>query len=195
MVKKLTGKKVTVIEDELNIKGGGLYAYFPFESLDKKGKGVFKIGMAINFKSRTEQYHTYFPLGVYMIAFLENPPLQRSTRHRKVEETTKKSYYLKIEKFVFDYIDKNGGKRIFSTTRVKNPELETNKGETEFSYTNEQTIHEAFTEAKEKYGGNLKLFYLEGLDAETNKFTSINQIAKEREKDTPNYQGKIIFHT
>lgn len=63
------GKKVTILNDELKIKGGGLYCYMPFEKLDKHKKAVFKIGLAIDFNSRTEIYHTYYPNGVYMVAF------------------------------------------------------------------------------------------------------------------------------
>jgi hypothetical protein len=185
-------KKKTVVRDELELKGGGLYAFMPFERLDKQKKAIFKVGMAINFNSRTEQYHTYFPLGVYMVAFLENPPVPRKTRTQ--EERTKKSHYLKIEKFILDYLDTNGGKRIYSTTRVKNPNLN-KEGETEWIYTNEDLIHTAFTEASKKFGGNLKLYYLEGIDPATNKFASINEIAKANEKATPNYTGKIIYHT
>ena len=53
-------KKYTIIRDELNLKGGGLYCYLPFGNLDKHHKAIFKVGLAMNFNSRTEQYHTYF---------------------------------------------------------------------------------------------------------------------------------------
>ena len=113
----MSKKKKTIVRDELELKGGGLYCYMPFEHLDKHHKAVFKIGMAVDFNKRTEQYHTYFPLGVYMIAFLEDPPIPRTTRRNKTETPTK-AHYLKIEKFIFDLVDKNGGERIYSTTRV-----------------------------------------------------------------------------
>ncbi len=186
-------KKQTIVRDELNVKGGGLYAYMPFERLDSYHKAVFKIGMAADFNKRTEQYHTYFPLGVYMVAFLENPPVPRNTR-RNQNETPTKAHYLKIEKFVLNYLDKHNAKMIHSTTRVKNPNVD-KEGQTEWVYTNETLIHEAFTAAKKQFGGKLKLFYLEGLDPVTNKFTSINDIAKANEQSKPNYTGKIIFHT
>jgi len=186
-------KKVTVIKDELDLKGGGLYCFLPFERIDKSKKAVFKIGLAINFNQRVEQYHTYFPYGVYMVAFLENPSIPRVLRS-KPKETPTKQHYLAIEKFIFNKVVENGGKRLHSTTRVKNPNNK-KEGETEWVYTNVDIIHLAFIEAEKKYGGNLKLFHLEGIDPTTNKFTSINQIAKENEDTKPNYSGKIIYHT
>ncbi len=187
-------KKATVVRDELNLKGGGLYCFLPFERIDKNKKAVFKIGLATNsFNTRIEQYHTYFPNGVYMVAFLENPPVPKRLRSRP-NETPKKQHYLAIEKFIFDNVVDNGGKRLYSTTRTKNKNAN-NEGETEWVYTNEKIIHNAFNDAKDKYGGNLKLFYLEGLDPDTNKFTSINEIAKANENTRPNCTGKIIFFT
>lgn len=186
-------KKITVVRDELELKGGGLYCFMPFERIDKKKKAVFKIGLATNFNSRLEQYHTYFPNGVYMVAFLENPPLPKVLRS-KPKETPTKQHYLAIEKFIFNNVVENGGKRLYSTTRVKNPNAD-KEGETEWVYTNEVIIHNAFLEAKKKYGGNLKLFYLEGIDPNTNKLTSINELAKQLEDKTPNYTGKIIYYT
>lgn len=183
-------KKKTVIRDELELKGGGIYCFMPYERLDAKHKAIFKIGMAINFNSRTESYHTYFPLGVYMCAFLEDPPVPRKTRTR--EERTKKSHYLTVESFILKYIDAHGGQRIMSTTRTRNKNAN-KEGETEWTYTNEDVIHEAFTEAHKKFNGKLKLFYLEGLDPESGKFTTINDIAKSNEQTKPHYAGKIIF--
>lgn len=185
-------KKKTILRDELKITGSGLYCYMPFERLDKNKKAVFKIGLATNsLNQRLEQYHTYFPLGVYMVAFLENPPIPKKLRSKE-KETPTKQHYLAIEKFILNYIDEHGGKRIFSTTRIKNKN-HLGEGETEWEYTNEKIIHEAFSEAHKKFGGNLKLFYLEGLDPETNKLTSINDIARANESEKPNYAGKIIF--
>ena len=188
---KNTDKKHSVIRDELKLSGGGLYCFMPFNRIDKHKKAVFKIGLAINFTHRTENYHTYFPNGVYMVAFLENPPIPRTTRSQKGK--SRKEHYLAIEKYLFNHVIENGAKRIYSTTRTKNPN-EKKEGETEWVYTDEITIHEAFTDAKTKYGGNLKLFYLEGIDPETNKLTSINQIANEEEHSSKqHYTGKIIY--
>ena len=188
MVKNLTGKKVTVVRDELNIKGGGVYCFMPFSTVDVHGKAIFKVGMSMDFSSRTEAYHTYFPLGVYMVAFLQEPRLV-STRRKKV---TRRQVFLKAEKWIMDYIEKEGAKRVKSTARVQNANVD-NEGDTEWFYTDENLVHEAFTEAVKKFGGEKHLFYLEGYDPETGKLTSINKIAAQDEKRKPNYTGKIIY--
>jgi hypothetical protein len=156
----MSRKKVTVIRDELKIKGGGLYAFLPFDNLDKNHNAVFKIGLALNLNKRVEQYHTYFPQGVYMIAFLEDPPIPLTLRHKK--GPTRKEHYIKIEKFILKFIDNNGGKRIHTTARVINPNVE-RKGETEWEYTNDDIIHKAFEAAKKKFGGTLNLYKLRKL--------------------------------
>ena len=159
-MKNKTGKKITVI-DELDIKGSGLYCFLPFERLDKHKKAVFKVGIATrSYNSRVEQYHTYLPKGVYMVAFLENPPLPPTLRNT-TKQVTLKMRYLEIEKFIVN-----------------------NEGETEWVYTNEDTIHKAFREASAKFGGTVKTFTLE----------SINDNAKENENKKPNYVGEIVFH-
>jgi hypothetical protein len=139
-----------------------------------------------------------------MVAFLEDPPIPKLTRSNKtkiyIEETNtykfpdaKLTQYIKIEKFILKYLDTHGGKRIHSTARVRN-ENEQRQGETEWIYTDEHSIHEAFTEAQKTFGGKTNLFYLEGLDPDTNKIIdSINRKAKEKENTRPNYTGKIIY--
>ena len=186
-------KKYTVIRDELKIKGGGLYCFLPYANLDKFHKSIFKVGLADNFNKRNEQYSTYFPLGVYFVAFLEEPRVPMKLRKDR-KGITKKEQYIKIENFIMNYIVNHNGKRVYSTTRTKGLN-DKNEGETEWFYTNEELIHDAFNEAHKKFGGDLKLFYLEGFDEKTGKFTSINEIAKEDEKTKPNFVGKIIFRT
>ena len=105
--------------------------------------------MSMNFSSRAEQYHTYFPLGVYMIAFLENP-IQSVTRNN--HQLTKQEYFLKVERWIMDYIENNGGQRIYSTARVHNANV-AKEGQTEWFYTIENLIHEAFVETEKKFNG------------------------------------------
>jgi hypothetical protein len=191
---KNTGKKVVVLRDELNISGGGLYCLMPYETLDNKGKAIFKIGLAVNFDKRFEAYHTYFPMGVYYEAFLVNPPVREVKTRTMTKLTTKTSKYLEIEKFIIDdIVAEKGSQRISSTTRIKNKN-EDEEGMTEWVYTNEITIHEAFLKAEKKFGGKTHLFYLDGLNPETGKLQTINDTSKERAKDNPLYTGKIIFH-
>lgn len=174
--------KYTVIKDELKLSGGGLYCFMPFEKLDKHKKAVFKIGLASgDLSKRTENYHTYYPLGVYMVAFLNQIPTRKYLRSMK-KDMTAKELYLEIEKFIFDAVIKNGGKRLHSTTRVKNKNDKL-EGQTEWVYCSENDIHNAFLEAQLKFGGNLNNFYLDG----------INDTAKQSEKHNPKYKGEIIF--
>jgi hypothetical protein len=180
---KNTGKKISVVSDDLNIKGSGIYCFLPFERLDIHKKAIFKIGITTSlFSKRLEGYHTYFPLGVYMVAFLENPIIPKVTRSNPKKDLLLKTY-LEIERFIFSDIIKHGGERIYSTTRVKYPN-ERNEGETEWIYCNQQLIHNAFQKAKEKYGGIKHQFHLDG----------INQIAKRNENSKPNYIAEIVFH-
>lgn len=192
MPKNKTGKKISVVRDELNIKGAGLYCFLPYNRLDNH-KAVFKIGMTTtSFTNRLESYHTYFPNGVYMVAFLENPLIPKTLRSNQ-KGTPKTQHYLAIEKYTINYLVNHGSKRIYSSTRIKNKNAY-GEGETEWIYGNVETIHKAFQEAEKKYFGNLYLYYLEGLDPNTGKFTSINQEADESESKKQIYTGKIIFH-
>lgn len=191
-----TGKKVMILRDVLKVtkhNSGGCYALMPYESLDRKGKAIFKIGMSTSsMDKRMDTYHTYFPEGVYYTAFLIDPPVRNQQTRTMSKITKKKSKYLEIEKYIIDYILKQPGtKRVYSTTRVRNVNEE-NLGETEWVYCNEKDIHEAFTSAQEKYFGKIHLFYLEGLDPETGEFSSINDKAKEKAKEQL-YTGKVIF--
>lgn len=186
----MSRKKETVLDDILRITGKGLYAIMPFEKLDRKKKAVFKIGQTTSFRNRFDQYHTYFPKGVYYVAFLQNPPIPKPTR-RNPDETPTVSQLLKIEKFILNRIEDLGGEPIYSTTRVQNQNQD-KEGKTEWIYTNEQSVHIAFQDAHKKFGGQLHLFYLEGFDPLTQEFSSINDNKNETQK--PNYIGQIVYH-
>ena len=95
-------KRITFLKEN-NITGGGVYCIYPFSSLDKKGKGVFKIGVAnSSFYNRCEsQYHTFFPMGFQYKALLERPTLKN-----KVNET-REAYYDRIKKEIYDRVVKD----------------------------------------------------------------------------------------
>ena len=122
------------------ITGSGVYCFFPFDQLDDKGFGVFKIGMTTNFDNRIRNYHTYMPKGVFYKCFLKNP-----TKKREGMDTP--SYYIKIEKEIFSDVQQNGGKVITMDIRKHNYD------ETEWIYANEEKIEDSFDKALEKYGG------------------------------------------
>ena len=154
------------------IKGSGIYAFFPFDQLDDKGFGVFKIGMSGNFDNRIKNYHTYLPQGVYYKCFLKNPSLKKNGFDTF-------SYYVKIEKEIFNDIKLNGGIVISSSIRKHN------NGETEWIYANEKMIEDAFDKAYEMYGGknsDLEIGTLKHLQRQRAKF--------ERNKI---FKGEIYF--
>lgn len=164
-------KKNTVLNDELGIKSNGIYCIMPFERRDKNNKAVFKIGMAIKtINRRMENYHTTFPMGFYYVAILEQPTKKRSLRDIY-------TYYREIEQFIFKYITDEGAKRITSTTRINSG------GNTEWFYTDEDLIHEAFVKAQNIYGGKIDLSSLDG----------INKNAKKNEARKKKYLGEIVF--
>lgn len=68
---KVTVKKYDVAHDELFLKGkNGLYCLLPFEKLDRKKKAIFKVDMTSqDVASRIENYHSYYPLGLYICFF------------------------------------------------------------------------------------------------------------------------------
>ena len=121
----------------------GLYCFYPFDALDKDGKGIWKIGLATNISKRLQQYHTYFPAGVYGKCFLSKPDL-----FRKVGEAdTLKKYLLTIEKFIFERLKKGGSIQI--------KKYDDSRQFSEWVYTNEKTIEKAFEEAQDEFGGKL----------------------------------------
>ena len=148
--------------------------------------------MATNFNNRTEQYHTYYPLGVYFVAFLEEPRIPIKTRGKNA--ITKKEQFIKVENFIMDYLTTHKAVRIHSTTRTINQNAN-KEGQTEWFYTDEHLIHDAFFEANEKFGGDMELFVLEGTDKTTGKKTSIKKQFKMDSQKVPHYTGQIIYKT
>ena len=98
--------KYTVANDELKLKHkSGLYCFMPHERLDKSNKAVFKCGMTTqDFADRIENYHSFYPLGVYMCYCLTVPRLKRGQ--------DKETLIREMEKSLFKGIDTEGGKRL-----------------------------------------------------------------------------------
>jgi len=172
---------------------GGLYSILPFERLDKDKKAVFKVGLADSFDKRFEGYHTDFPLGFYYKNLLASPKkgireFQTDTRGLKLSQDAKrnlrtndrKRYYRKIETAIFKDIEKHGGDRVKSTTRIRN--ADENGGDTEWFYTDEKTLDDAFKNAYKIYGGrNLE-----------NSLSHINRTATKNKREAT-YTGEIHF--
>jgi hypothetical protein len=168
--------KYTVIGDELNHthSDGSVYCFMVFDYLDARKKAVFKIGMTTTkLPKRVEQYHTYFPNGITLVAVIENPtkdlPLKTKAKNRGM-------HYEKIEKYIMDDIVKNGGFRINATTRIRKG------GDTEWVYTDLATIHKAFQKAQKIFGGEFTPY-------------NLNDFHKEIETATKkkHFMGQYIF--
>jgi hypothetical protein len=210
--KNFTGRKMKVAQDILKLKGrGGCYCFMPYENFDDNDKALFKIGMSLDLKSRIDEYHTYFPEGLYHVAFLVDPEVEEWSIEKKEEwrinanlkkfskndiiKAMKTQKYKEIEKFLFDHVSKNDGRRLHATVNVRNADPITRKGATEWFYTDAGLIHEAFTNAEERYGGEKILYHFSGLDPDTGEnVESINELAEKRKRMFPNYSGNILFN-
>jgi T5orf172 domain len=164
------GKHAYKHEPRDSVTGGGVYAYLPFDNLDKDGKSIFKIGMTTNFHKRENNYHTSLPQGVWRAATLQNPT--EKAYSGKTEEDLA-AHYVKIEKKIFKDIRDYGGKVL-----SKNHRRKYNEGETEWIYTNEDNIEKAFNVAEDKYGGHLTI-------------GTLNKLPKEKDAT---FVGKIYFY-
>ena len=72
-------KEYNTCHDELFVKyKNGLYRSLPIEKLHNNKKAVFKVGMTTqDLSSRIENYHSFFPMGVYIVFFLSYPRIER----------------------------------------------------------------------------------------------------------------------
>lgn len=169
-------KKHVVVRDELKVNGHGLYAFTPFESNDKHGKRVFKVGLSMDISKRIDGYHLLFPDGVHLCAFLHDIPTRHATRKHQAE--TKLTTMLKAEKEMIDFIVTQGGVQIRSTTRIK--AANDQGGKTELMYTSIDVIHNAFEHIRQQFGGKMILF-----DLNTNKVPRQTQNT---------YVGSVVIH-
>ena len=137
---------------------GGVYALYPFDSPLVRKKGVFKIGMALNFDRRLHQYDTGSPAGVYVVAYLKNPlkGVVLTGLSREQQKVVMTKHYKVVEKFIQNYITENGGKNHLMQIR--------NNGKTEWFHCHIDLLDEAFEKAKKKYGGILSLFEIEKME-------------------------------
>ena len=165
------GKHAYNHEKRDRVEGGGVYAYLPFDNLDKDGKSMFKIGMTTNFHKRENNYHTSLPQGVWRAATLQNPTKKKSYSGKTEKDLV--AHYTQIEKQIFKDIRHAGGKVLSKDHRRKY-----NEGETEWIYTDEKNIESAFDSAYLKYGGRLTIGTLNKLP---------------HEKDAT-FVGKIYFY-
>jgi len=168
-------KRSVLSEEGFKKSDGGIYAYMPFENLDKHKYGLFKIGLAESLEGRLDGYHSYYPLGVYLAAILKNPRVPRGEK--------KSDAYKKVEKFIHSKLeDDRTVTRIYSTTRNLHMKNDDGRGRTDWFYASMRHILDVFDEAQEIYGGEV---YERHLD-------DINKNYKEN-KAKKHYEGKIVY--
>lgn len=161
-VTKPSGARVQVVRDVLKITGSGLYAVCPFMNQDKRGRMAIKIGMSTRLSDRVESYTLSYPAGVYCLAFLNKIRVPIGTRQTPSVE--RRVYLQQMETFVFNHVIEHGGKRLYSTARVRQPN-ERQEGITEWVYSDVDTIHKAFIACAEQFSGEPDLYYLKGVDS------------------------------
>jgi len=171
---------------------GGLYAILPYEKLDANKKALFKVGLADKYNTRFESYHTYYPLGFYYKNLLLNPnknlnEIRNTTmanfkkshegrptpqQREAIKKTSNSKNLISAEKAVFAEIQELGGRRLRTTTRVK--DMNELGGVSEWFYTNEKTLDDAFEKVNDKYGGKLYSTHLKKINANAiqNKYNS-----------------------
>lgn len=189
---------------------GGIYAILPYERLDKHKKALFKVGLANNFARRFDQYHTYYPFGFYYKNLLANPVLKQeqfytAPHHEEgkrptVEEReharyiSRQKYLHSIEKHIFADIEKEGGDRLLTSTRVQNADKKKSKfGETEWFYTDEKTLDHAFDDAFKIYGKNNQSTNYSKSLSQINKNADRTQKQNEKDKSSPFYNAEIHY--
>ena len=156
-----------------------MYAILPYDKLDKHGNALFKVGQADSFRKRIEQYHTYYPNGVYIKSLLKNPRTQfKRDENNKRINISLKQYYNKVESFLHKDIVEKGGKQLRSTTRIADSKNHSEGlGKTEWFYTNQHVIDDAFNDTNNKFGGSVYNAHLNNLNSVVNR---------ERKKDKKN---------
>jgi hypothetical protein len=154
------GIKKETVTRESDLVEGGVFCFMPYDSLDLKNKSRFKIETAIDIDKALANLKQYYPMGFFLTARLMNPK-EKNTKRKLDNE----SFYDSILGEILNSIKEKGGE--IKAQHVNG-----------WIYCREETIHEEFLKASEKYGGELKQFDFVG----------------ERTK-TPKFVGKMVYHT
>ena len=140
-------KKYNVAHNELFLKGkNGLYCLLPFERLDSKKKAIFKVGMTSqDLAIRIENYHTYFPLGLYVVMFLAYPRLKQGQDRNKLYRDMEKNSSLilnlqTLKCLCFRPVHRNVVNGSILIMMTYKPHLDKFKRNMEDSYTNSHLI-------------------------------------------------------
>jgi hypothetical protein len=166
---KIRIKKYNVAHDELFLKGkNGLYCLLPYERLDNERKAIFKVGRTSqDVASRFENYHTYFPLGLYITFFLAYPRIKKGQDKNKLHRD--------MEKKLIAVLKLTDAKMLLFPSR---PSMKS-----EWFYTNYDDLQTAFRQVQVEYGGVLHEFSLDNINKQ------YETIMKNKKK----YVGEIVF--
>lgn len=163
-------KKYTVANNELNLKSkNGLYCFLPFERITNN-KAVFKVGMTTQeYASRIENYHTYFPEGLYLCFFL-TPPRSKDENINIIIR--------KMETQLLKELKTQGAKQLYFSTRK-------NRDKSEWFYASFRELENAFRMVQQAFKGSTLKRYNE---------SEINGNADKRiDSSKETYVGEIVF--
>jgi len=157
---------------------GGVYVIFPFDNIGDEKDGVFKVGIATNFLNRMNSYTTHFPKGYYFASLLIEPiqDMKRTattsllSSDESGREITFNRRLRDVERFIQAELIKEGAKNYLRTTRLIFKSISNRVKESEWFYTNVETIHKVMKKAKEKFGGDLRNYNLDSVNEDTKKF-------------------------
>ena len=166
---EVTVRKCIIAHDELFLKGkNGFYCLLPFEKLDNNNKAIFKVGMiSQNVATRIENYHTFYPLGLYNCFFLSYPKVNAGEDKSKL--------YRKMEKQLIADLKETDAKMMIFPSRPSK--------RSEWFYTDYDDLQTAFRQVQAEYGGILHEFSLDGINKQ------YDTIMKNKNK----YVGEIVF--
>lgn len=164
---------------DADFNDSGVYCFLPFDKLDKYKKGVFKIGnTGVGFQRRLSQYHTYYPNGVYVIAFIKIS----NKKNHLIPENIKHILNL-VESYVLKLIqEKNGVVIVNKKRKYKN-------GETEWIYSSLHIIDKCFHETALYFKTQYKNLHFIVDSSDVDK--TIKQIEKDF-KNTIKMKNKFI---
>jgi hypothetical protein len=162
-------RKYNVCHDELFLKQkNGLYCLLPFEKLDSNKKAIFKVGRTSqDVASRIENYHTYYPLGLYIVFFLAYPRIKKDQDRDKLHR--------EMEKQLISNLKETDAKMLIFNSRPTK--------RSEWFYTKHEDLQTAFRQVQAQYGGVLHEFSLDGINKQ------YDTIMKTKKK----YIGEIVF--
>lgn len=167
--------KYTVANNESNLGGkNGLYCFLPYERLDDEKKTIFKCGMTTqDFADRLENYHSHYPMGVYLCFFLSPARMKRG---QDKEKTIRE-----MERLLFDCVEEVGDKR------MKFPTRPSSKWDfsSEWFYTSFSELSDAFEKVHDAYPGSILQQF--------NICTTINKNYKKNIKAKDKYVAEIAY--